>query len=119
MSSPSLSSAVTSSTMPANSSHTPSTGGYVPMLSESNYQKWQWAIKAYLSPHDHVRVIKRVRTAAGLVDPTPPTDASELEKWLQSECMALGIIAGTIIDRQVQGLHCCAGFLAGAGCTLQ
>ena len=91
--------------MSTDSSRAPSTGCYVPMLNESNYQKWQWAIKAYLSPHDHVRVIKRVRTATALVDPQPPTDASELERWHQSERMALGIIAGTIIDIHLELLH--------------
>ena len=91
--------------MPTNSSCAPSTGCYVRMLTESNYQKWQWAIKANLSPHNHVRVIKRVKTAAGLVDPKPPTDVSELEKWLQSERMALGITAGTIIDIHLELLH--------------
>ena len=105
MSSPSPSSTVTSTTMPIDSSRAPSPGCYVPMLTESNYQKWQWAIKAYLSPHDHVRVIECVKTAAGLVDPKPPTDASGLEKWLQSECVALGMTAGTIIDIHLELLH--------------
>ena len=31
------------------------------MLCEGNYQKWQWAVKPYQTPHNHVRVIKRVK----------------------------------------------------------
>ena len=31
------------------------------MLTEGNFQKWPLAVKAYLTPQDQVRVIKRVK----------------------------------------------------------
>lgn len=52
---------------------------FVPMLAEGNFQKWTWAIKAYLTPSDHVRVIKRTKDSKGKMhDPTPPSDDKEL-----------------------------------------
>ena len=57
---------------------------FVPMLPEGNFQKWAWAVKAYLTPNDHVRVIKRTVDSKGkLHDPAPPTDAKEFAAWNQ------------------------------------
>jgi len=67
---------------------------FVPMLTEGNFQKWAWAIKAYLMPHNHIRVIKQTKDSGGkLHDPIALTDAKALEVWNQSERMAIGIIA--------------------------
>ena len=76
------------------------------MLAEDNFQKWSWAVKVYLTPGDHVRVIKRSKDTTGkLVDPTAPIDAKEREAWNRSERMAVGIIAGSVIDLHLELLH--------------
>ena len=105
MSLPSPNSTVTSATTSTDSSRAPSTGCYVPMLTESNYQMWQWAIKATCRLTTMFELSSVSRPPRGLVDPKPPTDAPELERWHQSERMALGIIAGTIIDIHLELLH--------------
>ena len=73
--------------------------GHLPMLSRENYLQWKIAVKAFLTPYDHVRVIKSVRDASGaLVDPTRPTDAAELKTWETSESIAMGVVFGTSYD---------------------
>lgn len=68
----------------------------VPILKKGNYLKWHMCIKAYLTPHDHVCVIKPIRTGMGmLTEPKAPVDTKELALWAQSECMARGIIMAT------------------------
>jgi len=61
---------------------------------------------AYFTPNDHVRVIKRTWDSGGKQhNPVVPTDAKELETWNQSERMATGIIAGSVIDMHLELLH--------------
>ena len=79
---------------------------FVLMLAKDNFQKWAWAIKVYLTPNDHVCVIKCTRDSKGkLHDPAPPSDAKEHASWDQSERMAIGIIAGSVIDIHLELLH--------------
>ena len=69
----------------------PSNSGMVPVLTRTSFLKWQMCVRAYLTPYDHVRVIQRVKNAAGdLLDPTPPADDKELARWAQSERMRVG-----------------------------
>ena len=69
---------------------------HLPMLLKDNYHMWQMAVKAFLRPFDHVRVIRRTRGATGnLVDPVRPTNATELKAWETSEGIAMGVVAGT------------------------
>src|SRR5258706_8976 len=70
--------------------------GHLPMLTKENYMRWQTALKAYLTPYNHVRVLMRTTGAGGAIaDPTPPTDATELASWRQSEQIAMGVVTGT------------------------
>jgi transposase InsO family protein len=81
------------------SSRTLSGYGHLPMLTMENYQKWQMAVKAFLTPYNHVRVLARTRDVTGtLVDPVRPTDAAELQAWETSEGIAMGLVAGTAYD---------------------
>ena len=78
---------------------TPQSSLHVPALTKDNYSQWQMAVKAYLTPHDHVRVIKRTMDSTGaLADPVTPTDADELAWWIASEQHAMGVIMGTAYD---------------------
>ena len=73
--------------------------GHLPMLTKDNYQKWQMAVKAYLIPYDHVRVITQARGADGtLTDPVRPVDAADLRAWVVSEGIAMGVVAGTTYE---------------------
>lgn len=75
---------------------------HLPILSRENYRMWRMAVKAFLTPYDHVRVITRVRDASGaLVDPTRPTDAAELKAWETSEGIAMGVIISTSYDLHI------------------
>jgi hypothetical protein len=77
----------------------PRSYSHVPILTKDNYPKWQLSVKAYLTPGDHVRVIRRTKDTSGtLLDPVAPTDAAELEKWTRSERHAMGVIMGTATD---------------------
>jgi len=89
--------------MPSDSSCVAS---FVPVLPEGNFQNWSWAVKAYLAPNDHVHVIKRTRGSGGkLHNPVAPTDVKELEVWIRSERMVIGIIAGSVIRISLALLH--------------
>jgi len=69
--------------MPSNSSCVAS---FIPVLTEGDFQKWSWAVKAYLTPNNHVHVIKQTRDSGGtLHNPIVPTGVKELEMWNQSE----------------------------------
>ena len=73
--------------------------GHLPMLTKDNYRKWQMAVKAYLIPYDHVRVITQTRGADGsLTDPVHPVDAADLRAWAISEGIAMDIVSGTTYD---------------------
>jgi hypothetical protein len=81
------------------SKDTPHSYSHIPALTRENYPKWQLSIKAYLTPGDHVHVIRCMKDTSGnLLDPVAPTNAIELEKWNQSERHVLGVIMGTTTD---------------------
>lgn len=93
---PAAAATLTPHAMSADASRTLGSYSHLPMLSKDNYQGWQMAVKAFLTPFDHVRVLIRTRGPNGnLVDPVRPTDATELKAWECSEGIAMGIIAGT------------------------
>ena len=76
------------------------------MLTKANFLKWQVCVQAYLTPHDHVRVLERTWVAArGWIDPVAPTDPKELEAWHHSERMARGIIVSTVVDLHLELVH--------------
>src|SRR5258706_233751 len=80
--------------------------GHLPMLTKENYMRWQTALKAYLTPYNHVRVLMRTTGAGGAIaDPTPPTDATELASWRQSEQIAMGVVAGTSYELHLELVH--------------
>jgi hypothetical protein len=82
---------------------TPPSYSHIPVLTRVNYLKWQLSIKAYLTPGDHVRVIKRTRDTTGaLVDPAAPADHVELERWNRSERIAMGVVMGTAYDQHLE-----------------
>ena len=92
--------------MPAESPRSSSNGCYMPVLTKANFLKWQMCVEAYLTPHDHVRVIERMNVPGhGWVDPVAPTDARLLEAWLHSERMARGIIVSTAVDLHLELVH--------------
>jgi len=79
---------------------------FVLLLANGNFQKWSWAVKVYLTPNNHVCVIKCTKYSTGkLHDPVAPTNAKELVSWNQSEWMAVGIIAGLVMDLHLELLH--------------
>ena len=76
------------------------------VLADGNYHEWKASLEAYLTPDDHVRVIRRTKTAMGaLVDPVPPTDPDDLVRWNQSERVAMSIIARTATDLHLELLY--------------
>ncbi len=78
----------------------------VPVLADGNYHEWKAALEEYLTPNDHVRVIRRTKSSMGaLVDPVPPTDPDDLVRWNQSERIAMGVIASTAIDLHLELLY--------------
>ena len=89
---------------PARGAHTepddaPRSYSHVPILTKENYPKWQLTVKAFLTPGDHVRVIRRTKDASGVLhDPVEPTDAADLERWMRAERHAMGVIMGTASD---------------------
>jgi hypothetical protein len=85
---------------------TPRSCSHIPVLMRDNYLKWQLCVKAYLTPGDHVRVIKRTKTATGaLADPVAPADPAELERWNRSERIAMGVVMGTANDQHLELIH--------------
>jgi hypothetical protein len=77
----------------------PHSYSHVPALTRENYPKWQLSVKAYLTPGDHVRVIRRTKDTSGnLLDPVALINVIELEKWNWSEWRTLGVIMGTATD---------------------
>jgi len=71
----------------------------VPVFTKDNYAKWQLCVKAYLTPNDHVCVIKRTKDSTGaLIDPVAPTSVDELVRWTTSEQHTMGVIMGTATD---------------------
>ena len=71
--------------------------GHLPMLGWDNYQLWQIAIKAFLTPYEHVHVLTCVQdVSGGWVDPAPPTDTAGVLAWRQSKGIAMGVVASTI-----------------------
>ena len=96
---PAAAALVTAPTMSSDSMHTLGSYSHLPMLTRDNYQKWRMAVRAFLTPYDHVRVISSSRDAAGnLSDPVCPTNAAELKAWETSEGIAMGIVSGTTYD---------------------
>jgi hypothetical protein len=76
---------------------------HVPVLAQSNFLEWKTALEEYLTPHDHVRVIRWTKSSTGaLVDPLPPSDPDELERWNQSERVAKGVIMMTAADHHLE-----------------
>ena len=101
-----LVSAALPAAMHTDSSRSSSNGCYVPVLTKANFLKWQVCVVAYLTPHDHVRVIDRVNIPGrGWVDPIAPTDARPLEAWLHSERVTRGIIVSTAVDLHLELVH--------------
>src|SRR5882757_10933527 len=79
---------------------------HLPMLTRENYMKWQTALKAYLTPYNHVRVLMcTAGTAGAILDPMPPTDPTELASWHQSEQIAMGVVAGTSYELHLELVH--------------
>ena len=94
--------------MPSDAPRSSSNGCFVPVLTKAkaNFLKWQVCVLAYLTPHDHVRVLERVFVAGrSMVDPVAPTDARQLESWLHSERIARGIIVSTAVDLHLELVH--------------
>jgi len=89
---------------PARGAHTepddaPRSYSHVPILTKENYPKWQLTVKAFLTPGDHVRVIRCTKDASGVLhDPVDSTDAADLERWMRAERHAMGVIMGTASD---------------------
>ena len=66
---------VTAPAAPAMSHDARTLSGYahLPMLTKDNYMKWKTALKAYLTPYNHVRVFMRTVGTGGVsVDPLAP-----------------------------------------------
>jgi hypothetical protein len=104
---------VSSQTIPAPSpaasvmlDNTPCSYSHVPVLTRDNYLKWQLCVKAFLTPGDHVHVIKCMKTATGtLVDLVALADPAELERWNRSEQIAMGVVMGTTNDQHLELIH--------------
>src|SRR5258706_7346628 len=100
---------VISTTAPAMSldpAHTLSGYGHLPMLMKENYMRWQTALKAYLMPYNHVRILMCTTGAGGVIaDPVPPTDMTDLASWCQSEQIAMGVVAGTSYKLHLELVH--------------
>lgn len=76
------------------------------VLADGNYHEWKASLEEYLTPNDHVRVIRRTKSSMGaLVDPVPPTDPDDLVRWNQSEKIAMGVIASTATDLHLELLY--------------
>ena len=103
---PAVTPASTSVADMSNGNVTLSSSGMVPVLTRSNFLKWQMCVRAYLTPYDHVCVIQHVKNAVGdLLDPSPLADDKELARWAQSECMAHGIMMAMAIDLHLELIH--------------
>ena len=66
----------------------------LPVLSRDNFPDWEIQVVAFLTgTAKHVRVIeRRCNTGGTLVDPAPPSDSADLEKWHASQRETLGVI---------------------------
>ena len=90
---------------PTMSSESPRFSGYsdVPVLEEGNFFEWKTALDEYLTPNNHVRVIRQTRSSTGaLVDPLPPSDPDDLEGWKKSERVAKGVIMMTAANLHLE-----------------
>ena len=65
--------------------NTPCSYSHIPVLTRENYLNWQFSVKAYLTPGNHVRIVRRTMGAGGiLLDSMTLTDVVKLEKWIRS-----------------------------------
>ncbi len=68
--------------------------------------KWQTALKAYLMPYNHVRVLMHTTGTGGVIsDPVPPTDVTLLASWHQSEQIAMGVVTSTSYELHLELVH--------------
>src|SRR6267154_477063 len=98
-----LPSAMTPSDHPRSSSN----GCFVPILTKTNFLKWQVCVLAYLEPGDHAKVLERTYDVAShrWFDPVALTGVKELASWYHSERSACGIIVSTAIDLHLELVH--------------